>query len=393
MSLNTWAEVSLNHIRENLLKIRQSLPSSVKLMAVVKANGYGHGDLETARMAELAGADYLAVAHLEEALRLRANDITLPILILTPINPEDVQLALVYDLMLTVASAGWLKEMRKHKPLSPAKKLKLHIKMDTGLGRIGVKTKEEWEELVPLIRAADIVIDGFYTHFATAGNADTAFLELQTKRFTEMMNWSYASCLSVNHYHCAGSAAALRFPSLAMDMVRIGAAMYGFYPQQLLPSLKLKPAFSLHSRLIHVKKLNKGDWLGYDNSYCAEADEWIGTVPIGYADGWSQRMQNTELLVGGKRAPVIGKICMDQLMVRLPGPCELGTAVTLIGSQGADEITFAELAAQIGSVAQEVSTSITARVARKYTNDTCKEEAVAKWGKRTVQSIYKKAVM
>lgn len=390
MQYDTWAEVSLNHIRDNMLKIRQTLPRAVKLMAVVKANGYGHGDLEAAWMAELAGADYLAVAHLEEALRLRVNGIMLPILILTPISPDNVQLAIENDLMLTVASAAWLKEMRKYKPLSPARKLKLHVKMDTGLGRIGIKTKEEWEELVPWLKAADIIIDGFYTHFATAGHSDTTFLELQTKRFMEMMDWSYASSLAINHYHCAGSSAALRFPNLAMDMVRIGAAMYGFYPKQLIPSLQLEPALSLHSRLIQVKKLNEGEFLGYENSYQAKAEEWIGTVPIGYADGWSQRMQNTELLIGGKRALVIGKICMDQLMVRLPGPFDIGTAVTLIGRQGAEEITFAELAAHIGSVAQEVSTSLTARVRRKYIG---KEEAVAKWDKRTAQSIYKKAIM
>ncbi|WP_054024729.1 alanine racemase [Bacillus sp. FJAT-28004] len=390
MLRDTWAEINLNHIRGNLIQIRETLSNHVKLMAVVKADGYGHGDLESAQMAEQAGADVLAVAYLEEALRLRSYGITLPILILTPIHAEYVHLAIEHDLMLTVINASWFKEMRKYKPSSSAKKLLIHVKVDTGLGRIGIQSQKEWDELVPWLTAADIVVDGFYTHFATAGKADTTFLELQTNRFMEMMDWSKKSGLYIRHYHCAGSAAALRFPKLAMDMVRIGAAMYGFYPEKLVHSVKLEPVLSLHSKLMQIKKLNKGEYLGYDNSYQADEEQWIGTVPIGYADGWSQGMQNTEVLVNGQRAKVVGKICMDQLMVKLPGPCAEGTQVTLIGRQGEEEITFAELASHIGSVSQEISTSLTARVTRKYKDV---EEAWTHWGKRTKQKPFKKAVM
>jgi alanine racemase len=204
------------------------------------------------------------------------------------------------------------------------------------------------------------------------------------------MEWGKTSGLAIHHYHCAGSAAALRFPHLAMDMVRIGAAMYGFYPEKLVQSVKLEPALSLHSMLIQVKKLNKGEFLGYDNSYQADDEQWIGTVPIGYADGWSQSMQNTEVLVNGQRAKIVGKICMDQLMVKLPGPCTEGAQVTLIGRQGEQQITFAELAAHIGSVAQEISTSLTARVTRTYKDI---EEARTRWDKRAMQSQFEKAVM
>jgi len=390
MLRDTWAEINLDHIQSNLLQIRESLPNHVKLMAVIKANGYGHGDLESAHMAEQAGADVLAVAYLEEALRLRSYGIKLPMLILTPIQPEYVQLAIEHDLMLTVTHASWFKEMRTYKPSSTSKKLLIHVKVDTGLGRIGLQSQAEWDELVPWLKASDIVVDGFYTHFATASKADTTFLELQTKRFTEMMEWSKKSNLNIRHYHCAGSAAALRFPELAMDMVRIGAAMYGFYPDKLVQSVKLEPVLSLHSKLMQVKKLSKGEYLGYDNSYQAEEEEWIGTVPIGYADGWSQSMQNSEVLVDGQRAKVVGKICMDQLMVKLPGPCAEGTQVTLIGRQGDEEITFAELASHIGSVAQEISTSITARVTREYRDV---EEAWTQWGKQTKPKERKKAVI
>ncbi|NBC71473.1 alanine racemase [Paenibacillus sacheonensis] len=380
MLRETWAEVSLNRIRENMLRIRKSLPYSVKLMAVVKANGYGHGDIESAAAAERAGADYLAVAYIEEALRLRGAGMKLPILVLTPIRPEHVQLALELDLTLTVTGARWFAEMRAYKPYASAGKLRVHVKMDTGLGRIGIRAKTEWDELVPWLRAKDIEVDGFYTHFATAGEADTTFLEQQAARFMEMKQWGRASRLAIRHYHCAGSAAALRFPHLAMDMVRIGAAMYGYYPEKLVHSIKLEPALSLHSRLIHVKKLARGEYLGYNNSYRADEDEWIGTVPIGYADGWTQRMQGTDVLIEGRRAPIVGKICMDQLMIKLPGPCAEGALVTFIGTQGEQRITFSELAAHIGSVAQEISTSIGVRVERTYTDT---EEVYARWNNPT----------
>lgn len=359
-------------------------------MAVIKADGYGHGAAECARTAEQVGADTLAVAYLEEALHLRASGITLPILILTPIQPKHVMLALDHDLMLTVASASWFREMRVFKPYTSGKKIQVHVKVDTGLGRIGLQSMKDWDELVPWLKANDIVVDGFYTHFATAGKVDTTFLELQTKRFIDMMEWSKKSDIAIRHYHCAGSVAALRFPELAMDMVRIGAAMYGFYPGKLVSAVKLLPALSLHSKLIQVKKLYRGDYLGYDNMYQADKDQWIGTVPIGYADGWSQNMQHTEVLINGQRANVVGKICMDQLMVKLPGPCEVGTKVTLIGSQGDEQITFAELASHIGSVAQEISTSLTARITRSYIN---MEEAWIHWEKEKLSYKSKNAVI
>lgn len=391
MLRDTWAEISVNHIRENMLNIRRSLPSSVKLMAVVKANGYGHGDIESAAAALRAGADYLAVAYLEEALRLRNAGLKLPILLLAPIRPEQVQLALKFDFILTVTSAKWFSEMRAYKPYTSPGKLRVHVKMDTGLGRIGIRTKEEWDELVPWMRAEDIEVDGFYTHFATAGHAKTNYLEQQAARFEQMQEWGRSSGLMIRHYHCAGSIAALRFPHLAMDMVRIGAAMYGFYPENLACSVKLEPALSLHSRLIQVKKLLKGEYLGYNNSYQAEEDEWIGTVPIGYADGWSQRMQGTEVLIDGQRSPIVGKICMDQLMVKLPGPYAEGTKITFIGQQGEHRITFTELAAHIGSVAQEVSTSLGVRVARTYIDNI--EEARTRWEKQTMPFVIEQAVI
>jgi alanine racemase len=366
MYRDTQAIVQLGVIRNNVEQIRQALPSAVKLMAVVKADGYGHGDLETAAAAEQAGADMLAVAYLDEALKLRARGSRLPILILTPIHPCEVLVAIEHDFMVTVTSDEWFRGMLPYWHSVINKKLKVHVKLDTGLGRLGLKTREEWEKLVPYLQSDNVEVDGVYTHFATAGNADTTFLERQYKRFNEMRDWCASSGIAVKHFHCAGSASALRFPALAMDMVRIGAAMFGFYPKPLIPDLRLAPALRLSSRLIQAQKVRRGECVGYDNSYVAEADEWIGTVPIGYADGWSQALQGSVMLVDGQRVPIVGKICMDQLMVRLPAAYDAGEEVVLIGRQGDDEITFAELASRLGSVPQEISTAISGRVDRIY---------------------------
>ncbi|MFF2889917.1 alanine racemase [Paenibacillus sp. NPDC057967] len=366
MYRDTRAEVSLGAIRENTAEIRRLMPESVKLMAVVKADGYGHGSVESARAAVQGGADHLAVAYLDEALLLRSKGIELPILILAPIHPSEVMIAIRHQLMVTVTHAEWFRQMKPYRDPLCKEKLKVHVKADTGLGRIGFRTKEEWNELVPWLQWEFIEVDGFYTHFATSAREDTGFLKLQYAQFMEMKEWSQASGLEVGHYHCAGSNAALRFPELAMDMVRIGAALFGFYPEKLVPGINLRPALSLYSRLIQVKRLQKGECIGYDNSYVAEEDEWIGTVPIGYGDGWSQSLQGTEMLIEGRRARVVGKICMDQLMISLDRSYEAGTEVVLIGSQREDRMAVAELALHMGTVPQEISTSLSSRVERIY---------------------------
>ncbi len=366
MYRDTQAIVKLGAIRDNIRQIRASLPASVKLMAVVKADGYGHGDLQTAAAAEQAGADLLAVAYLDEALKLRSKGSRLPILILTPIHPCEASVAVEHDLMVTVTSADWFREMLSCRSIGSPQKLKVHIKLDTGLGRLGLKTKSEWDELVPYLHKGEVEVDGVFTHFATAGRADTDFLLQQYHRFMEMKEWCRSSGIAVHRFHCAGSASALRFPWLAMDMVRIGAAMFGFYQGPLLDHLRLAPALRLSSKLIQAKKLNSGECIGYDNSYMAERDEWIGTVPIGYADGWSQALQGSPMLIDGQRAPIVGKICMDQLMIRLPGRYEAGEEVVLVGRQGDDEITFSELASRIGTVPQEISTALSSRIDRMY---------------------------
>lgn len=389
---DTRADVDTAAIRRNLSKIRRRFPSSVRLMAVVKANGYGHGAIESAEAALAAGADMLGVALLEEAVELRERGIRLPILVLAPVPPRYAELAAALDIRLTVTEADWFRQREelRRSPGGPGGEgtrkgdpnaafphgagtetpsvppLRVHVKLDTGLGRIGLRSREEWERLVPWLKREDVVTEGLFTHFATAGWADASFVKLQYERFLSMTEWARSSGIHSILLHCCGSASALRFPEMALDMIRIGAAAYGFYPSALAPQWELEPALTLRSALIQAKSVSAGDTIGYDRAYTARGEEWIGTVPIGYADGWSQIMQGGEVLVGGKRAKIVGRIGMDQLTVRLHGPCRAGDPVVLIGNQGGESISCAEAASRAGVVPQELTASLTGRVQRNY---------------------------
>ncbi|MFC4307260.1 alanine racemase [Cohnella boryungensis] len=363
---DTRAEIDLGCIRNNVRQIRSRLPQTTALMAVVKANGYGHGATETAREAIRSGADSLAVAYLDEGIDLRRQGIAVPILILTPIEPRLASLAVRHRLELTVGSADWFERLAACPGFSFKQPLCVHVKLDTGLGRIGIRERSEWERLLPWLRLSSVRVEGVFTHFATAGDPDDGFMRKQAEQFRAMKDWIVNSGIEAGRYHCSNSAAALRYPDVQTDMARIGAALYGLAPRSVAPELRLKPALSLRSRLIHVKKIGRGDRIGYADGYVAREEEWIGTVPIGYADGWSQMMNRTALLAEGEHVPITGKIGMDQLMVRLPREMKVGTTVTLIGRDGGAHISCAELGADLGVAPQEISSSLTSRVQRIY---------------------------
>ncbi|WIV12765.1 alanine racemase [Proteiniborus sp. MB09-C3] len=364
---DAWVEIQLDRIENNIKQIREYLPPSVKFMAAVKADAYGHGDLQVARIALKAGADALAVSILSEALYLRKNGIKAPILVLTPILPSDVNIAIEYDLSVTVFQLSWLKEMRLYKV--GKKPLKIHLKMDTGLGRIGISKKEELEAMLPILNKEDIVVEGMYTHFATANREDSTYFNKQLKAFLDDIQWIKSKGLDISIFHCANSAATLKYKDSLLDMVRIGVAMFGIYPSEEIrrtAPVKLQTALSVHSKLLHVKKIKKGSFVGYDTAYQANSDEWIATVPIGYADGWFRCFQGFHVLVDGQKMPIIGKICMDQFMIRLPKKYPTGTPVVLIGKDGDNEITLEDLAKHINSVPQEIPSMITYRVPKVY---------------------------
>ncbi|WP_412758876.1 alanine racemase [Metabacillus fastidiosus] len=361
---DTWAEINLDAISHNVKSMKKHIGANVKLIAVVKANAYGHGDFQVAKAAISAGAEQLAVAFLDEAIALRTLGITLPILVLGATRSEDAQLAIEYDLTLTCFSKDWLDDAKQNIRQG---QLKLHLKVDTGMGRIGVTKEEELNEILVFLNSNPrFKLLGVYTHFSTADEIETDYFKLQYERFTNMIRLIPDDNIQI---HCANSATGLRFPDHAFNAVRFGIAMYGLTPSlDIVDELPfpLEEAFSLHSKLTHVKKVPKGTKVSYGATYEAGDDEWIGTIPIGYADGWIRRLSGSEVLVDGERVPIIGRICMDQLMVKLPSEKPVGTKVTFIGKQGNEFISVDEIAKRLETINYEVTCSITSRVPRLF---------------------------
>lgn len=362
---DTWVEVDLDCISENVAAVKNLLPADVAIFAVVKANAYGHGDDQVAKTALAAGAVYLAVAFMDEAIALRNKGITAPILVLGATRPQDVKVASKYNITLTVFQEEWLHEAEKYLPQEA--KVLVHIKVDTGMGRIGVRSSEELKAIEKVLSHDErFFLEGIFTHFATADELDTSYFEQQLSRFEKIISVLEKQ---PKYIHSSNSAAAIRFPKAYFNAVRLGIAMYGLTPspemEQEIP-FPLKEAFSLKAKVVHVKRLPKGEKVSYGATYESEDEEWIGTIPIGYADGWIRKLQGQEVLVDGGRSPIVGRICMDQCMIRLPEQVPLGTTVTLIGSGGDDMISVNEIAAKLETINYEVTCMIAKRVPRLY---------------------------
>lgn len=362
---DTWVEVNLDNIYENIASMKQMLPQEVKMFAVVKANAYGHGDYEVARTALKAGADFLAVAFLDEALALRAKGITAPILVLGASKPESAGVAAAARVTLTVFSVDWFKQAKKY--ISHEQNLHVHVKVDSGMGRIGVRSKadlmniESWLGKEPCFSFA-----GIFTHFATADQLDVTYFQQQLDTFKDMLS---ALKERPELIHAANSATALRFTEPLFNAVRFGISMYGLSPSPEIKSIlpyHLKEAFSLKTKIVHVKQLSRGDNVSYGATYTAQEDEWIATLPIGYADGWIRKLQGQEVIVAGEKAPIVGRICMDQCMIKLAKPYPIGTEVVLIGESQGLSISVDDIATKLDTINYEIPCMITSRVPRVY---------------------------
>lgn len=362
---DTWAEVDLDAIRENVTAFRHHLHKETKVMAVVKANAYGHGAVEVASVALEAGADYLAVALLDEAIQLRMAGITAPILVMGWVRPSDASLAEKYNVALTFFQKEWLEKVLE----TNITKLNLHLKFDTGMSRLGLRNKREAEAILDILnKHKSLKLEGVYTHFATADDMNSQFFHTQQERFRHWLTWLRERGVYPSVIHISNSAGATRLPNDSYSFIRLGISMYGLKPSDDIdPPFELKPAFSLHSQLVHVKELMPGDTISYGATYTVKEREWIGTVPIGYADGWIRRLATEgRVLIKGEYAPIVGRICMDQCMIALPTEYNIGENVVLIGKQKNEEITIDEWAAKLETINYEIPCIISSRVPRIY---------------------------
>ncbi|MDA7026552.1 alanine racemase [Bacillus sp. CLL-7-23] len=362
----TWAEIDLTALKDNVRHMKQHIGEDVHLMAVVKANAYGHGDAQVAKAALAEGASILAVAFLDEAISLRGQGIKAPILVLGAVPPEYAHIAAEYRITVTAYSVGWVKEALGF--LSDDETaLDIHLKIDTGMGRIGCRTEEEIKEIMELAKASGkINCRGVFTHFATADEKETDYFRMQLERFKKLIKSLPLDRLMV---HSSNSAAGLRFKEQLFNAVRFGIGMYGLSPS---PEIKdelpfpLQEVFSLQTELAHVKKIEKGESVSYGATYTAEHDQWIGTVPVGYADGWMRKLAGSEVLIDGKRQKIAGRICMDQFMIALDQEYPVGTKVTLIGKQKDESISVDEIAERLQTINYEITCMISSRVPRMF---------------------------
>ncbi len=362
----TKAVIDLKAIKHNIISLRNHLQKNVQIIAVVKANAYGHGDIKVVEAAIEAGATMLAVATPDEAVHIRAHFKEIDILVLGATPLSFIGYAAEENISLTVFSTEWVEQAKSLIPNS--KQVKVHLKIDSGMGRIGVTTKDELLDVYEaLSNTNEFIIDGIFTHFATADEEDTLYFDKQVYIFKELLE---SLPIKPRLVHVANTATALvKDLSLQFDAVRYGISMYGLVPSayvgKLLP-FSLKPAFSLETELVHVKELKAGQSVGYGATFTAQQDCYVGTIPIGYADGMIRKLSGQEVLVNGERAQIIGRICMDQSMILLSKAYNIGERVVLIGRQFDDEITLDDWATKLETINYEVPCVITSRVPRLY---------------------------
>lgn len=363
----TKAIIDLQAIKQNVINLKKHLQPNVQIIAVVKANAYGHGDLAVADAALKAGATMLAVATPDEAIHIRAHFSEPDILVLGGSPVSFAPYAAQQRITLTVFSSEWVHQAVKYVTYDK-KTLRLHIKVDSGMGRIGVQTEEELLDLYHVINASkNFQLDGIFTHFATADEEDTEYFDDQAQLFGRFVSLLPEKPRLV---HASNTASSLvKDAYLQYDAVRYGISMYGLSPSPYVKGIlpfTLRPAFSLESELIHVKQLKAGESVGYGATFVAPTDMWVGTIPIGYADGVIRKLGGQEVLIDGQRMPLIGRICMDQCMVALPKTYAIGEKVILLGRQGQEEISVDEWANKLQTINYEIPCIITARVPRVY---------------------------
>jgi alanine racemase len=363
----TWAEIDLSAIEHNYKQVRKLVGKNIHVMAVVKANAYGHGTVEVSRVLEAEKVDYLGVATTDEAVRLRDHGIKTPILVLGSVLPGEVAIAVEKDITLTLCSDDLLDAIRK--AARNGKKLKVHIKIDTGMGRVGIWHEDALDYIKKISTEKGIVLEGIYTHFSSAGR-DDFFTNYQIDEFEKLIVSIEKSWIKIPLKHAANSIATVDFKRSHLNLVRPGLVIYGMYPKHTFPKLiKLKPALSLKTRIVFIKDTPPGRSISYGRTFITQKHTRIATLPIGYADGYGRKLSNKgEVLIHGERAKVVGKVTMDQTMVDVGHikAAKVGDEVVLIGNQGNDEIRAETLARLADSIAYEVVCGISNRVPRIY---------------------------
>ncbi len=368
-----YAKINLDNIKKNIQTVRDKFGDSVTIMGIVKANAYGHGDVEVAQAMEEAGVAFFGVAAIDEALELRQNGIHTPILILGQIFIQDYISAIENNITCTIADADTAKRL-SDAALSIGKKVDVHIKIDTGMGRIGFQTDENgYNEVKSLFDLEGLNVTGIFTHFACADMKDKTFTENQKKKFLNFTDKLISEGYSLPTRHMYNSASVLDLNGYCGEMVRCGIMAYGLYPSDdVNKETKLYPALEFKSSISFVKEVKKGFTVSYGSTFVTDRDMKIATVPVGYADGYPRYLSDKgEVLVNGVRCKIIGRICMDQFMIDASHMPDIGIGdeVTLIGTDGNETITVEDISDPDYRFNYEFCCLITPRVQRIYIKD------------------------
>ena len=378
-----WAEIDLNAIAGNVAELRRVTRPEADLLVAVKANAYGHGMIEVARQALDSGADVLGVARLDEALQLREAGIDAPLLVFGYSPPATAGELIRYNLTQAVYSVETAEALGRQ-AVKAGGIVRVHLKVDTGMGRLGLlpdarrdpapdkgETDAAVREVERIAGTAGLLLEGIFTHFASADSADKSYADRQFDIFLDFIERLDRVGLQINVRHAANSGAIIDMPRTHLDMVRAGISLYGLYPSREVNqnTLNLVPAMALKARVVHVKQVPAGFKISYGMTFETDRPTTIATVPIGYADGYSRLLTNRgSMLVRGQRAPIVGRVCMDLTMIdvgHIPGVAP-EDEVVILGRQGEEMITADEIASLVNTINYVVVSSITARVPRIY---------------------------
>lgn len=361
-----YREIDLDALRHNVRQLRKATAKDARLMAVVKSDAYGHGMVQVARAALSAGAEALAVALVEEGETLRQAGVDAPVLVLGATSPREAQGGVALGLTLTVCDPAMVKSVGAA-CRAQNREASVHLKLDTGMGRIGARNAAEVQDVLAALEDEPPVhLTGAFTHFADADGADAAFTQEQFQRFEALTALLPRGIVR----HAANSAAIHRYAATHLDMVRMGISMYGYAP--VPESLPLLPVMRWYTEVTYVKELSAGDTVSYGRTFRAHKPMRVATVAVGYGDGYHRAISGKgAVLIGGKRAPILGRVCMDQLMAdvtHIPG-VKAGDQVVLLGEQGGERITAEELASWAGTISYEVLLAPTSRVPRVWLHE------------------------
>jgi len=366
----TWAEIDLAAVRHNLNCVRGLVSRDIGIMAVVKANAYGHGSEEISRILIDNNVDYLGVATVDEALSIRRAGINAPLLILGSTLKEEAEIAVKNDITLTLCNKelmSVLSDIAKKTKTYP----KVHIKIDTGMGRIGIWHKDAYAFIKAVNDDPGLELEGIYTHFSSAAR-DKLVTQMQIRSFEKVISETEKQGINIRYKHAANSIAVVDWKESHLNMVRTGILLYGVYPKEdFHMKFKLKPVMSLKTKIVYLKDTPPGRSISYGRTYITQKETKIATIPIGYADGYGRILSNkAEALIGGKHVRVVGMVTMDQTLLDVGDVknVKIGDEVVLIGSQTGTQISIEKIAKLAGTIPYEILSAITNRVPRVYKN-------------------------